>query len=475
MFFILSPDMFHGRAEYNFYTIIEDASGIVAKTQVKTSGVVIGKVKSVRLEGNQSRIDFSVQADTKIPQGSEIMIREKGLLGDVFLEVVRADDKGEYLQSGDFIPPAKEQVSLSKLITVANSIGKDIKKITSSFAEVVGGEQGHKNISSIVTDVRDVASSLKSILSENRDDFKKIMTNLNRTSNTIDNIVSGKKHDISEIIANIKTLTGSLRDVLNPDNRVKFDRIIASLDSTTADVKSIAEKINKGEGTIGRLVNDDKMINDVEGAVKDLRSVIAPVKKMQVAVDFHAEYKGNSRTQGFLRVILQPRPDKFYLIGITDLVESEKETFIEQLPANPGETAPNATSSNRVHRTSVERTNLAFDLQFGQRWSFAQIRFGLFQSTGGLAGDFFLLNDHLRFTVEAFDVRKTSKRNLARLKTYASILFFNHLYAMVGADELTRRDPFTGIKEKPLYFFGGGFYFTDDDLKALFGLASSRI
>ncbi len=474
MFFVLTPDVFQNRSENKYYTVIEDASGIVAKTQVKTSGVVVGRVLKVELEGSQSRIDFAVKGDIKLPKGSEILIKEKGLLGDVFLEIVRAEDKGEYLKSGDILLPSKDQVSLSKLISIANAIGKDIKKITTTFADVVGGEEGHKTVSSIVTDIRDVASSLKSLLNDNKNDVRELVSNLKHTSSSLNEVISGKKESLKDIVSNIKSLTEGLKDVLKSENREKIDRIIATLDSSLGDIKKITEKINKGEGTIGRLVTDDKVIDEIQGAVKDLRSMVAPIKKMQVSVDFHAEYKGSERTQGYLSVMLQPRPDKYYLIGITDTVENEKEIFWEKLPPNPGEKSPDAISANRYHKTYVERSNIRFNIQYAQRWYFAQFRFGLFQTTGGLAGDFFLLNDKVVLSFEGFDFRKSSNRNFGHFKAYSSVLFFNHIYAMLGADELTRKNPQTGRKLAPLYFIGAGFYFNDEDLKSLLGLAAGR-
>lgn len=465
MFFVLSPDMFSSRDENDFFTMIDDAAGIVNKTQVKTSGVVVGKVKNVQLDGNQSRIDFSVRSDIKIPRGSEITIKEKGLLGDVFLEIIRAEDKGDHLKDGEFLAPAKDQVSISKLISVANAIGKDIKRITGSLSDVMGGEDGRKNIASIINDVRDVASTLKNILVENREGVKRIVSNLENTTTSLDSVVSGQKQDLRAVVTNVRQITDSLRDVLREENRDRVDRILASLDSSTL-------KISKGEGTIGRLINDEKMVNEIEGAVKDIRGLLAPAKRMQVAIDFHAEYRGDSRTQGYFDLMLKPRPDKYYLIGITDVIETEKENFTEKLPPKPGETSSAATASERYRSTEIERKNLRFNLQYAQRWYFAQLRFGLFETTGGIATDFFLFDDVVRLTFEAFDFRKTDVRNFARLKTYASILFFNHLYAMVGADDLTRKDRDSGNKKPPYYFMGAGFRFTDEDLKGLFGLAT---
>lgn len=474
MFFVLSPDMFHNRSESEYYTIIEDASGIVAKTQVKTSGVVIGKVLAVRLDGNQSRIDFSVYSDIKIPVGSEVVIREKGLLGDVFLEVIRAEDKGDHLETGAFIPPAQDQVSISKLITIANTIGKDIKKITSSFADVVGGEEGKENIGSIVTDVREVASLLRGILSENRGELKTIVSNFEKASTSFDDIMSGKKESFAKIVDNIKDVSEALKETLKDDNRQKIDRILASLDEAVGDIKAIAQKINSGEGTLGRLVNDETMIAEVEGAVKDIRELVSPAKKMQVEVDFRGEYKGNSRSQSYASLLLKPRPDKYYLVGITDVGEEEEDVQRDIIPVE--EPDPNATSSTRYRERSVKSKNLRFNLQYAQRWNWAQFRFGLFETTGGFASDLFFFNDKLQFTVEGFDFRRNRRRNFGHLKAYTNFHFFNkHIYATIGADDLTRKRDDTGKQTSPLYFLGAGFRFTDEDLKSLFGVASSAL
>jgi hypothetical protein len=64
-------------------------------------------------------------------------------------------------------------------------------------------------------------------------------------------------------------------------------------------------------------------------------------------------------------------------------------------------------------------------------------------------------------------------RRNAHLKAYASVLFYNHLYAMAGVDDPTRTDPETGKVDKKVNFFaGGGLTFTDQDLKAIFGTAA---
>lgn len=475
MFFVLTPDMFRRESTNEFYTIVENAAGIVTKTQVKTSGVIVGSVKNVALDKDLTRIDFTVRGDIKIPRGSEIALQEKGLLGDVFLEIFRADDKGEYIPPGGLIPPSKDQVTISKLVNIAGSIGRDIKEMTGSLSKVIGGEKGTSDLSTIFNDIKEVAANLKGMLEENRKGVKTFVDNLDETSVALREIVSGRKEDIIDTVENIRSVTDALRDVLRTENRERVDRIIASLDKAAVNIDRIAHKLDKGEGTLGRLISDDKVLTEVEGAVKDVRNLLAPAQRFHVFVDYHGEFKGDAQTQHYFNVLLKPRPDKFYLIGATDVNQAEKETISEDMDVIDHDRTEDGKNPRKMRERTYERRSLRLNLQYAKRWLFAQVRFGLFESTGGLASDFYLLNDKLRFTIEAYDWRRSPDRNVARVKTYVSILFFDRVYAMVGADELTKRHPVNGDRLHPEYFLAAGLTFSDEDLKGLFGIAASAL
>ena len=65
-------------------------------------------------------------------------------------------------------------------------------------------------------------------------------------------------------------------------------------------------------------MNDDTALEEVEGALKDLRQVLAPVTKLQVSVDTHSELRRDDTTQTYFNLRFTTRPDSYYLIGFTD-------------------------------------------------------------------------------------------------------------------------------------------------------------
>lgn len=449
--FVLKPDLFDQSPRKVYRTVLKDASGILAKTHVKTNGVIVGKVKSITLLESATEVAFEVEDHVKIPAGSQIEVQTVGFLGDKFLDIKRPEgSSAELLSSGQMIPQAEGKMSLNEVISLAGDIAKDVKQVSATLATVLGGDSGERSIQAIVDNLEDLLANANGLVQENRDGLR-------------------------ETIAEFRKFAGSLNDVMNQQNKERIDRILASFDESMVEVKGasrninlISQKVESGEGTIGRLVNDDKALTELEAAIKDIRKVLSPAKKMEVVVDYHNELRRFGSNQNYFNLKLIPRPDSYYILGFTDRTFSEEDTFTTTSgPNSNGET---------VKRERIKSTRaLRYNLQFAKRWHFAAVRFGLFESTGGFGTDFYFWRDRLRLTFEAFEFadKKEPIRSFAHLKAYASVLFFDHIQVLAGLDDPTLYKPGTEtIDPKLNTFFGVGVTFSDQDLKALFGLAS---
>jgi len=481
MFFMLSPDIFQGKNKKQYYTIFENAGGIVTKTSVKANGVTIGKVSVIKLLDHETRIEIEIDGQIKIPVGSEMVIKEKGLLGDVFLEILRGKDNGAYLEEGALIPASLTHMSMSALIANAGEVAQDLKKISRSFADVLGGKEGADRVHDIIFDLHDLIKGLKNVVEENRANLKQTVDDFTATSHALRKVVGGNQVALQEIVHNVKELTEGMKDIIVGDNKGKLQHIVASMETTMKNVEvvskelhSITSKVDKGQGTLGRLVNDDVALTKMEDTLTDLRKLLAPAARLQVEVAYRGEARRDKSQQNYFDLVLRTRPDKFYLLGFVDGHNATRDTTYETLTPTK-DTSPDIEGKpSRVLRIDKQESAIRFNLQFGKRWNDVQLRFGLFETTGGFAGDFFFWKDRLKLSVEAFDWGGTNeRRKVAHIKTYLGMVFFSHLYGYVGVDDWTRIDGNTGhVQKTPNYFLGAGLDFTDDDLTALLGAAS---
>jgi len=481
MFIVLSPRAFNSSDVNTYHTIVSDAAGIVPKTHVRTNGVSVGKVESVILEASRSKLIFTIDATVKIPVSSKIEIRTRGFLGETFLEIVRGPDNGQYIPDNGFIPLSEDTVGMTQLVSVLGAIAKDVKQVTNSLATALGNKDGQQKMVNIVDNIEESTLALKSILQENKSKVSGLLANLEKTSSTLAYAIGDSPEGIKLAVDNIRVTTSKLKEfssnlneLIDQENKEKIERIIAQFDKTMDDVTStatnvrlVSEKIERGDGTIGRLINDDSVITDIQSAIKDVRQVLSPANKLQVTVSYRGELD-NSTAQHYFNLYFRTRPDKFYLLGFTDLANNTRtETVTEK------ETVADGVTTRQTTENYNEKRNLRFNFQFGKRWSNFTVRFGLFESTGGIAADYHLLSDKLRFTAEVYDFDKASTvRRTAHGKFYSSFLMFNHVYLIGGLNDPTKYGADGKVVKKRNPFFAAGLEFNDDDLKAIAGAAS---
>jgi len=230
-----------------------------------------------------------------------------------------------------------------------------------------------------------------------------------------------------------------------------------SLEQTLASTREIAKKVETGEGTLGRLVTDDHLIDSVEETVDDVGGIVKSLSRLQVRVELHLYYgflEGSTKTYVGLR--LQPKPDRWYAFELIDDPRGKTNWFTTVTETNDPDLPP------LVRESTVKTTDeLKFSLYFAKRWHFLVARLGIIENAGGAGLDVVLLDEALRF---AFDAFAFGQDRAPHLKATAQIRLFDHLLVMAGVDD------FANAAHRD-YFLGLGLTFTDDDLKALLTVA----
>jgi phospholipid/cholesterol/gamma-HCH transport system substrate-binding protein len=271
---------------------------------------------------------------------------------------------------------------------------------------------------------------------------------------------------LNRSIRNVEIITSEVREALKLDsgNEPGIKEALAhlkssldNLDQATASLASIARKVDSGQGTLGRIVNDDKLITKTEQVVEDVGSLVSSVSRLQTSVGFRSEFNIQERAlKNYLGLRFQPDPGKYYLIELV-FDPRGKTSTIDRLTLTNDPSLPPALAE----RVTETRMDIKFSLQFAKRLAFVTGRFGLIESTGGLGLDFEFFKDSLKFSFDLFDF---GADRWPRFKALAAWEFVKHFYVTAGVDDIVN-------KRGRDYFAGAGFRFTDDDLKMLLMVA----
>jgi phospholipid/cholesterol/gamma-HCH transport system substrate-binding protein len=182
---------------------------------------------------------------------------------------------------------------------------------------------------------------------------------------------------ISKILENVKQVTDDVRGARrttppgangqagrDPQRRMeRVNRASASLESTLAHADNVAARIDRGEGTVGRLTKDETLINEVEGVVEDVGDLVGGIGRVQTVVGLRTDYNFLANTvKSYVELRLQPSEDKYYAHRARQRSRAARRAF-EQIDVDT--TNPNDPPHYREARTITNEFRFSF--QFAKR------------------------------------------------------------------------------------------------------------
>lgn len=261
------------RSSDTYYAIYDNIDGLEASNPVVLNGYKIGRVNKIRMDQESKKITvtFSVNDDLMIPLDSRARIINKDLLGAKALELILGEQQ-VYYEKYDTMP---SEVALS----IAATIDNIVSPITNKANRILGELQeylrtgGKEDIQTTVRNLAETSQNLANTTNE-LDEFM-ITERLRNIFDKIEGIATNLENN-SENINLIMANLGSFSDSLKASN---IKQTIQESHAMIVQVNSITEKINKGEGSLGLLVNDDELYTNLTKASENLNSLVADLEE----------------------------------------------------------------------------------------------------------------------------------------------------------------------------------------------------
>jgi phospholipid/cholesterol/gamma-HCH transport system substrate-binding protein len=449
-----------GDGGYVVFTRMKDASGIAKLSQVRIAGIPVGRVKSVRLDREVARIDIAMNKDVPLYEDAAAAKVASSLLGEFQLKITPGTEGRRLLKDGDEIKVVTEAQTTDDLMRQMSDIAKDVKAVTNALKESIATDQGKADIQSTLRNLAQVTEALNETVRENRTAIHEIVVNTQQ-------ITQRSAPEIAVILENVRETTREVREMMakgqpGQEGEVRkiverVDRASQNLESALKNIDNVTGRLDRGEGTLGKLTKDEKLINEVEGAVENVGEFLGGISRLQTIVSLRTDYQFLASTvKSYVEIRLQPREDKYYLFEVVN--DPKGLTRFEQIDVDT--TNPNDPPHYREVRTVTQNT-LRFSLQFAQSFGPFTGRFGIKESTGGLGLDVLLFEDRFELRQDLYGFGEVV---LPRWRISLGYEFINRLWLLGGVEDIlssSRRD----------YFVGGMLRFNDEDLKTILPFA----
>jgi len=347
----------HIEKRYKIKIIFSDTSGLPEKAQVRRAGVVVGKVTDIKLVEDKAEVVASIRKDVKIHKDAQARIVSFGIVGTKYLEITSGSEEEPLLQDGDTImgiEPVSIDRAVEKVLLGVGDLAEKIKEI--------GKEE-------------ELGRSLRLIL----DNMGDVSEKLNRA-------LGPQGQELNEIIKNLHQLSINMREISDSLNQETIANSLQKLDKMLDEVAQAAEKLNRGEGAMGRLLTDEKMGEQVEQVVKSLQESSEQAKKIlqrtsafRMAWDYQLNYNMNDeKLRSDFGLSLIPHEETFYYFSVNNIGESNSATDSDDQKIN------------------------SITVNVGKNLGLFSLYGGVIRSSGGFGGAFWPIKGRIRIGAEVF-------------------------------------------------------------------------
>lgn len=273
-----------------FYAVYNNVQGLSSSSKVTINGLKVGTVSSIGFlnDKGQVLVTLHVESEFKFSKNSTARIYGGSFIGGKSMEII-PDYKAGIAKSGDTLKGDIEEGLLELVNERLTPLQEKIENVVVS-------------VDTLVTSLNQVMDSTgRRNLKEGLSKFNNTMTRLNNSSIKIDKLLSDNTvkldttfTNLSETVYNFNTLSDSLA-------QIKVEPLLVKVNDVLDNFKEASDKLNSKEGTAGKLLNDDKVYNNLEHATKQLEELIQDIKlnpKRYVNVKFSL-FGGKSKSKPY--------------------------------------------------------------------------------------------------------------------------------------------------------------------------------
>jgi len=249
--------------------VYDNVEGLASSAAVTINGHAIGKVQDIRFtEDGSGKLEvlMLVDSDFEFSKNSTAQLYESGLIGGKAIAIIPAFDGAENVVSGDVLGSSVKP-GLTELVNQRlTPLQEKIETV------MVSADQLLTNVNSVFD--AETKTNIKSSIAQ----LKQTITSFETTSNALNGLLEDNKSSITSTLNNFSGISEDLSEVSTSLADANLKETINGLQSTITNFDALLSDINQGEGSVGKLMKDEGLYNNLEGALGQLEALLEDMK-----------------------------------------------------------------------------------------------------------------------------------------------------------------------------------------------------
>jgi phospholipid/cholesterol/gamma-HCH transport system substrate-binding protein len=245
-----------------FYVEYSNVQGLKQNSEVTINGLAIGKVSNIYFHPSRTGkllVQLDVTNNIEFSTNSVTKIYSPGLISPMAIKIVMANDGAVIAKNKDTL---QGEIDLGILGTIDDQIGP-LKTKLESFVS---------NTDSLILDFSNLLDA------ENQRNLKLSIKNFKNLSYKVDEILENNKEMVDSLLIHTNTSMRNLSEMTDSLKKADLAATVIKLQTTLDSFNSVLDSIQSGNGSIGKLMNDDALYNNLEAASKELEELLNDFK-----------------------------------------------------------------------------------------------------------------------------------------------------------------------------------------------------
>lgn len=253
------------QTKYRYSVIFPEVGTLKVGDPVSVSGVDKGKVKKIQLYQGDVLVTVDLSTDVVLKKDANFTVKNIGLMGERFVAV----QTGYSDTLLDLSQPVRGHYDsgVSEVMGRMGEMIDQLGRLVANLEGVLGTKWSRESMTQIIKNLKEISHDMNALLNRNKGKFDQTMDNLSHSSAELKRIIDENKEKLQTTVDNFGEAS------------VKLDNVVTVLDTISISLKKLTSKIESGEGTLGQLVNDTTLYEQIKKTAQHVDDLILDIKK----------------------------------------------------------------------------------------------------------------------------------------------------------------------------------------------------
>ncbi len=264
--YLKSKDIFKS---YNtYYTILDNVEGIVQSTPVTLKGIQIGTIEQLEFYNGieQTMLVLNIDSHYHFAKDSKVKIYGGNIMGGKSVAIIPGKES-LMAKDGDTLVVMKMPGMFDLVNDKITPLQNKLERILTATDTLLWGINNVLN------------PQTQKALSSSIENMSAMMKQLKLTTGKFNDVMIQNREHLNATMANLDKMTGNFASLSDSLQQIKLQKVVRQINQTVSKLNESLDKLNKGQGTMAKLMNDEKLYNNLERSTKELEQLLKDLRE----------------------------------------------------------------------------------------------------------------------------------------------------------------------------------------------------